>query len=337
MKVISASATLAIVLVLFNTGCSSGNSSNQDNVTPTVSEVPEVQTDIELFAAPIDQMTPFSNQFDDARLSEVSGVQRSGLSDVVYYVHNDSDNEPVVYVTDAQASVLGSIRIAGVQATDWEAIAGARLNGIAHIVIGDIGNNNLPPNDLRLQIVEEPDFSNLNMGFNIEVNSREVGVSYADGSSPDAEALFIDGDNDTVIVVTKNEQNTTEQSIWRGSLSTGLSEGDLVLEFFGLVPLADQPLTNAITDIDIHPDGRQIALLTYGSISSGNIFIWNAGSNEGTVDALTRQADTTLAVPFIGSNVQAEGLSYSADGMHLLVGAEGLFTSTLAVLSVPAQ
>ena len=261
------------------------------------------------------------------------------MSDSVYYVHNDSDNEPVVFVTDAEASVVGTIRISGIQATDWEAIAGARLNGVAHIVIADIGNNDLQRNDLRLQVVEEPDLNALNPGFEIEVSSREVGVSYADGSSPDAEALFIDGDNDTVVVVTKNTQNTTEQSIWRGSLSTGLIESNLVLEFLGVIPLPDQSVVNAVTDIDIHPDGRQVAVLTYGPSSSGNIFIWTAGSAEGTVDALTRQADTTIAVPLfgIGANIQAEGLSYSPDGTQVVVGAEGLLTSSLTVLSLSAE
>jgi len=231
----------AVVLMLLAAGC--GGSGSEVSAEQSVIDVPQDEAGIELTAAPIDQATPFSNLFDDTRLTEVSGVQRSGLSDSVYYVHNDS--------------------ISGVQATDWEAIAGARLNGVAHIVIADIGNNDLQRNDLRLQVVEEPDLNALNPGFEIEVSSREVGVSYADGSSHDAEALFIDGDNDTVVVVTKNTQNTTEQSIWRGSLSTGLIESNLVLEFVGVIPLPDQAVVNAVTDIDIHPDGRQLAVLTY--------------------------------------------------------------------------
>ena len=337
MKAMNASAMSAIVLMLLTAGCGSSASESEVSTEQTVIDIP--QDEIEPIAGPIDQATPFSNLFDDTRLTEVSGVQRSGLSDSVYYVHNDSDNEPVVFVTDAEASVVGTIRISGIQATDWEAIAGARLNGVAHIVIADIGNNDLQRNDLRLQVVEEPDLNALNPGFEIEVSSREVGVSYADGSSPDAEALFIDGDNDTVVVVTKNTQNTTEQSIWRGSLSTGLIESNLVLGFLGVIPLPDQSVVNAVTDIDIHPDGRQVAVLTYGPSSSGNIFIWTAGSAEGTVDALTRQADTTIAVPLfgIGANIQAEGLSYSPDGTQVVVGAEGLLTSSLTVLSLSAE
>ena len=106
-----------------------------------------------------------------------------------------------------------------------------------------------------------------------------------------------------------------------------------------MIPLPDQSVVNAVTDIDIHPDGRQVAVLTYGPSSSGNIFIWTAGSAEGTVDALTRQADTTIAVPLfgIGANIQAEGLSYSPDGTQVVVGAEGLLTSSLTVLSLSAE
>jgi len=170
MKAMNASAMSAIVLMLLTAGCGSSASESEVSTEQTVIDVP--QDEIEPIAGPIDQATPFSNLFDDTRLTEVSGVQRSGLSDSVYYVHNDSDNEPVVFVTDAEASVVGTIRISGIQATDWEAIAGARLNGVAHIVIADIGNNDLQRNDLRLQVVEEPDLNALNPGFEIEVSSR---------------------------------------------------------------------------------------------------------------------------------------------------------------------
>jgi len=286
---------------------------------------------------PISSMTPFTNQFDDPRLVEVSGVQRSALVEGAYYVHNDANNEPLVYVVDAEAMVLGSIRLVANTDFDWEAIAGARLNGIAHIVVADTGNNSRRRTNLRLQIIEEPDLGALEVGFEIETVSRNVDISYSDGGAYDTEAVFIDGDNDTVVVVAKEGQNTAGQSIWRGSLSSGLTDGTMVLEFLGVVALPDLARANAITDIDIHPDGRQLAILTYGVSGAGQLFIWSAASGEGTVNALTRDANRTLTVPLASDNIQAEGISYSPDGLHLLVAAEARGISTLTVLSATAE
>ena len=75
---------------------------------------------------------------------------------------------------------------------------------------------------------------------------------------------------------------------------SGLTDGAIVLEFLGVVALPDLSLVNAITDIDIHPDGRQLAILTYGTSGAGQLFIWSAAIGEGTVNALTRDANRTL-------------------------------------------
>jgi len=282
--------------------------------------------------AAVPELLPVSNPFEDFDVAEASGVQRSLSLPGVYYVHNDSGDSATLYVTDASGQSLGKLQLAGVQAIDWEAIAGARLGGQPHIVVADIGNNDRNRGDLNLQVFAEPDFNSLPVDFNLSVESTEIGVSYADGLSYDAEAVFIDGDNDTVVVVTKDGSDTATQSIWKGSLASGLSDGVMVLEYRGLVAVPAGAFVNAVTDIDIHPDGRQLALLVYGLTTTGRIFLWQPGAGEGTTDALSRSADREISVPVIGSNVQAEGISFSADGDALLIAAEGAATSTLTLI-----
>lgn len=319
-----------LLLVLLN-GCGGSG-----DVAQTMDQSPGDETSaVQQLLTPIDSATPYSNHFDDDRVLEVSGLQRSASLEGIYYAHNDSGHEAIVYATDASAMVLGVLRLSGVQANDWEAIAGVRLSGVPHIVVGDIGNNSGERNDLKLHVVEEPDFTGLTAGFDIEVGSRQINLSYADGRSYDAEALFIDGDNDTVVVLVKSGQDTANQSMWRGSLASGLTDGNMVLEFRGVVSLPDQSGVNAITDIDIHPDGRQLALLTYGLPPTGIVHIWKPVDSEGTADALTRASDATVSVPSLGANFQAEAISYSPDGSYILVAAEsGANTnSTVTVIS----
>lgn len=323
--------------VLFALGCGGGGNSPQTLVQSPQENIPvENSSAIQQLVNPVNSETPYSNLFDDDRLLEVSGLQRSGSLNGVYYAHNDSGHDSSVFVTDAEAQVLGVVSLSDVQAVDWEAIAGVRIGGVPHIVVGDIGNNSEQRSDLSLLVFEEPDFSQLPVGFDIEVSSRRIDISYADGRSYDAEAFFIDGDNDTVVILTKSERQTDSQSMWRGSLTSGLTNTSLVLEFRGLVALTDIAGVNSTTDIDIHPNSRELALLTYGAIPfTGMVHIWSAGDSEGTADALTRAADKTVAVMPIGLNFQAEAISYSPEGSHLLIGAESLAESisTLTVIS----
>ena len=276
---------------------------------------------------------PVSNQFENFDITEASGVQRSLSLPGVYYVHNDSGASATLYVTDTTGQSLGQLQLSGVQATDWEAIAGVRLSGQPHIVVADIGNNDRNRGDLNLQVIEEPDFSDLPINFNLSVESTQIGISYADGLSYDAEAVFIDSDNDAVVVVTKNLSDTTAQSVWKGSLASGLSDGAMVLEYRGLLAMPAKAFVNAVTDIDIHPDGRQLALLVYGLATTGKIFLWQPSVGESTDDALLRMADREVSVPIIGSNRQAEGISFSAQGDAFLIAAEGVSTSTMTLVS----
>lgn len=278
--------------------------------------------------------TPFSNTFDDARLTEVSGIQRSFLIDSVFYVHNDSDGEPLIYASNASGQILGSIAISNAESTDWEALAGAQQDGENRLIIADIGNNAGQRQDLQLWVLDEPTLSELEPGFELEILADNIALNYSDGLSYDAESLFVAGDNDTLVILTKDSLDTSKQSIWKGSLSSGLTDGSLSLQFSGFVNLPSETFDNAITDVDIHPNGREIAVLTYGPFPGvGSIHFWIPAEGEGTSDALLRPANGTLNLPIIGSNLQAEGISYSADGRSLLVGAEGLSHSTLTVIA----
>ncbi len=316
-----------VVALLMLSACG-GSSSTPETENNAINN-----SELGLLAPGVTQQVPYTVSFADEQLQEASGLQRSQLLNNLYYAHNDSGDGPVVYVTNVSGQGLGTVTITDTEAVDWEAIAGAKLNGVPHIIVADIGNNSGARRDQSLLVIPEPALGDLSVGFTIESNSRRVALSYADGNSYDAEAVFIDGDNDTVVVIAKNGQDTTAQGIWKGSLASGIENSSIVMEYRGLVALSSSPGVNAITDIDIHPNGREIAVLTYGPSLTGQVHIWAAQEGEGTADSLTRAADTVLSVPVNSFNTQAEGISYSADGAHVLVAAEGPAVSKLTVIS----
>ncbi len=324
------SYSFGLAMLLFLSGCSGGSGTTGATLAQNTSDI---SSEIEQIIS-TQEATPFSNSFDDVRLTEVSGMQRSSLNEGIYYVNNDSGSDPLIYVSDASGQILGSMEIINATSLDWEALAGARHNGRYTLIIGDIGNNARQRQDLQLWVIEEPALGELEPGFELELTAERIAVNYSDGLSYDAEALFVDGDNDTLVFLTKNTQDTTGQSIWTGSLTSGLTDGSLSLQFGGLVNLPSETFANAITGVDIHPDGQEIAVLTYGSFPGvGLIHLWSSTDNEGTSNALLRPSDEVLSVPIIGSNIQAESISYNADGNTLLVGAEGLSRSSLTVVA----
>jgi len=324
---------LFVSVSLFGCGGSSGSDNSTNTDTEGNTDVGSPTGPVAEVIANTPQLLPVSIEFENQEILEASGVQRSLSLPGAYYVHNDSGSSATLYVTDALGQSLGQLHLSGAQAIDWEAIAGARLSGEPHIVVADLGNNNRSRSDLHLEVIAEPNFNDLALNFDLSVEAQQVGVSYSDGLDYDAEAVLIDGDNDTVVVITINGTDTAAQSVWRGSLASGLSDGVMVLEYRGLLAVPASFVTNSATDIDIHPNGRSLALLVYGTTTRGKVLLWQPAVGEGTIDALLRPADQEVLVPVIGSNGQAEGISFSSDGDTLLVAAEGSATSTLTLLS----
>jgi hypothetical protein len=282
----------------------------------------------------INSAEPFSQQFDHSEITEASGLQRSLWSDGVYYTHNDSGGDAVLFAVDAYGHNIGTLRLNGVQAQDWEAIGAARLNGEPTLVIGDIGDNSRQRENVRLLLVKEPDLNRLSAGFEETVVAESLPLNYADGLAYDAESLFVDTDNDTLVVITKNFDDPRVQAVWTGSLALGLREGAVVLDFGGLVLLDDAGRAGAITGADLHPGGSELAVLAYGPLSTGRVHLWTIGVNERAATVVTRPADRVVDIPLSVANIQAEGVSYSADGKHILISAESISTSTLSVVSL---
>jgi len=335
----------------FTAGCSSNSSSG---ITGSSAEIPieapgevagevsdavpleevAVGSTVELDVAPLPTDFPVGNNFADSRLDEASGLQRSGRLDGVYYAHNDSGSNASVYVTDVSGQALGTISVdANTGSTlDWEAITGIQYNGEPNLIVADIGDNGRNRGDINLLVFVEPDFASLATGFNTTITGSQIALSYGDGLAYDAEGIFIDTDNDTLVLVTKDTRDEIDQGIWTGSFTNAMTNGSLVLDYAGAVVLPSENLADAITDVDIHPNGEELAVLTYGTLSTGRIHLWSLSAGENASVALTGPPDRAVNVPFTGANIQAEGLSYSSDGTALLVAAEGASGSTLTII-----
>src|SRR5215211_1102238 len=97
----------------------------------------------------------------DKSISESSGLVASRTTPGAYWTHNDSGDGPFIYAFDTRGDSLGTFRVSGVQARDWEDIAagpGPQANR-SYLYIGDIGDNDSVRLEVIVYRVAEPSLS----------------------------------------------------------------------------------------------------------------------------------------------------------------------------------
>ena len=225
----------------------------------------------------------------DPRVLEASGLAASQRHAGVLWTHNDSGDAARLFAIGRDGRVLATLRFAGVQARDWEAMAVGRDDrGEPALFAGDIGDNLGVWPSVTVYRVAEP--ARLR---DATVRAQRYRLRYPDGPR-DAEALLVDPRGNRLYVASKDEAG--------GSLYQAPAElrGDRVnlLRRVGRVPAS-------VTDGAYSPDGRLLVLRDYRAA-----YVYAArGGRLATVPLPLQQ--------------QGESIAFSADGGSLLVGSEG--------------
>ncbi len=74
---------------------------------------------------------------DEARIPEASGLAASQRHGGIFWTHNDSGNDPLLFAIKADGAIVAAFRL-GVPNVDWEEVA---VDAEGRLYIGDIGNN----------------------------------------------------------------------------------------------------------------------------------------------------------------------------------------------------
>ncbi|MCA1813700.1 MAG: hypothetical protein LC624_07085 [Halobacteriales archaeon] len=284
---------------------------------------------------------PATHAFAFPDIEEASGLARSLREPCLLWVQDDSGNAPVLYATDAFGRHLGSVRLP-VPNVDWEDMASFARDNTSYLLVGDIGNNALARGSVTLFVLPEPGLDAARA--RITLDARDVrGVSLRYPDQPfNAESVAVDAAADEVLIVSKGGALASsggagpDQSLYSVPLSAALRDGAATMRFRARIPgiHADAPglfgagSGGAVTAMDLRPDGRQLALLTYREVLR-----WDRAANQTWADAL-QASPSSLPVPAEGAR-QMEGIAYSADAAWLFVAAEqGRPNSMLSVLAL---
>ena len=265
-----------------------------------------------------------------ARLDEASGIQAG--ADGVLYLHDDEATR--LFAADPAGGAFRELEVKQANNRDWEDITRVPGADGPLLVIGDIGDNRNARRRVSLYFVPEPR-GDTDAGADA-VATHRVRITYPDGPR-DAESLAYDADSGRLLILTKRDQ---PPRLYGVPLDLALWRQDLEAEFLGEVPGLRPPTRLDIvrnpgrglwvsqpTGMDISPDGRRAAVITYRSL-----YLFQRAAGESWAAALRGSPREIVGPP----GTQDEAVAFSADGRAVFVSAEGN-PAPLWRLDLPAE
>ena len=129
---------------------------------------------------------PIVARLEDPELVEASGVVASRRHPGVFWVHNDSGNEPVLFAVDGEGRTIRTFEV-GTANIDWEDLA---IDDEDRLWIGEIGNNGGRLPSRAIFGIDEPDPDAEPPAGPLEPIAR-AHYHFPDGDRFDAEGLVI--------------------------------------------------------------------------------------------------------------------------------------------------
>lgn len=249
-------------------------------------------------------------------LDEISGLAASHVHEDVLWAINDGGNPARLHAITRRGRVVARYDVRGVRNIDWEDLASFTLQGKHYLLVADTGDNGGMRKDIALHVFEEPatlDGGELKPAWTIRAR-------WPDGPR-DCEAVAVDAAAGRVLLVSK-KRNPPDLFVLPLAKSRGVREARRIGRLAG-VPQASAELHRnepglaklfpQVTAADISPDGRTLAVLTYGSVL---FYRRTPGEDWGIAVARTPEAHDVPLIP------QAEALAWSAGGAGLYATGE---------------
>jgi hypothetical protein len=192
-----------------------------------------------------------------ADVTETSGAAFDPVDPEVFWTHNDSGNEPVLYAIGSDGRARGTLQVEGASNQDWEDLAVGPCEGGQCAYIADIGSAGRRKNDpVALYRVALPP---VDQAATARADRFEARFP---GGGQDAEALFVLPDG-SIYVIGKGQKEPIELYRWPTPLQPGPVDLVRVRE---LAPEPEQP-GDRVTGAGASRDGRWVALRSYGRLA----------------------------------------------------------------------
>ena len=218
------------------------------------------------------------------RLIESSGVAVSRTHPDVLWSHNDSGDGPYLYATDLRGTDRGRLLVAGASAIDWEDMTlgpcpvpfplqtrPSRQYATACVYLADTGDNLEIRPFVTVYAIPEPEPPG-NAGDTLGTTraAAVLQLRYPDGAH-DVEGVYVSPRDTALYLVSKGYQRGTAIRLYRVGREAWSPQDTTarIAEATRVQTLDIRPSREAgrvITGASVRPDGRVVALRTYGEI-----------------------------------------------------------------------
>ena len=245
------------------------------------------------------------------RLVEASGIAVSRSYPGIYWTHNDSGDDPLLYTTDSSGADLGRVRVAGATAIDWEDIA---LGPCAVapgdcLYVADTGDNRLRRRSATIYRLHEPAPPRSAADTVRAVPLLDsIVVRYPDGPH-DVETIAVTPAG-TIYLVTKPRSGAPH------AFALDARRPTAPLVDLGPLDIETSVIRGRmVTGGTVSRDGRWLLARTYVSLHAFRI-----GADGRLTAAWARNG---LALPVV--EAQGEGIDLDASGRIVLISERGQF------------
>lgn len=270
----------------------------------------------------------FAGQLEDDDIDEASGLAASRRSDEILWVNNDSGDKARLHAIDPRGGDAGRLKLDDADNEDWEDLAAFDLDGVAYLLVADIGDNESDRDFLTMYVVAEPDLTEDDK-VKREPDWR-IRFTYPEGPR-DAEAAAVDVPAGRVLIVSKRDLPARLYSVPLHAPEDRILEAEVVGEFATLPPPRRDEVDFAPVSkdwhwqpvaMDISPDNSELVLLTYSAL-----YLYTRRSDEPWEDAISR-LPLRFRLPGLRN---AEAAAFSADGRSIFVTAEARHAPLLRI------
>ena len=253
----------------------------------------------------------------NTNVKESSGLIASRATPGAYWTHNDSGDGPFIYALNAEGQPMGTWRVTGSEADDWEdiSIGPGPEAGKSYLYIGDIGDNDLARKEITIYRVLEPKPDATLSGStkkNPEAteSAEKITLRYPD-QKHDAEALLVHPQSGAVYIVTKEALGNP--TVYEAAAPLSTTE-PITLKSLGELKIRSL-FGGVITGGSISPDGKRVALCDYFQAYELSLPAESQNFND-----IWKQRLVSFN---FGKREQGESITYRLDGQAVLGTSEG--------------
>ncbi|HRN54006.1 MAG TPA: hypothetical protein PK788_10950 [Gemmatimonadaceae bacterium] len=230
-----------------------------------------------------------------ADLREASGIVASQRHPGHFWLHNDSGNEPVLYLVDGTGAAVMRLRIDAVANRDWEDIA---RRGDT-LFIAETGDNQAQHDTVFVYAVVEP----ATIVDSLSAPALRFAFRYPDGPR-DAETLLVDPVTGDWFIVTKREERSRLYRYPAPQRADQIATLERIPFEFGF---------RMAVGGDVSADGATVLVKTYDQV-----LLWERAADEPLQRTLQRSPQRQPYTP----ERQGEAIAFALDGAAYYTASE---------------